>query len=968
MKDEILISKEEYTTLNERIKKLATEKSYLQVFTHLMNEMSTVSGLENTIQKLLQIILENIGGSNLIIYYLIDEEVYLVDALGEKRKLEQIEDEIVKKVFETKEPVEYQTDFKDTKLIGTEFTKASTWVYPLIVGTELIGIIKIESLYTSTLDLHFHLPTFFGYAAHILKNEILGHSKLKAAFDQLTNENNLRKLAEEKLRVINEELESLVDERTNELHHTNLILEEELAVRQHAEQHLEYQYTLLSALINSPSDIIIFSLDKEYCYTAFNEKHREEMKKIWNADVQFGMNLLECMQTQELRELAKQSMDRAFKGEAFTEIQHQTDSEIYYELNWNPVFQNDEVVGITAFIRDISDRKRTEQQILKLNRIYAVLSNINQTIVRIHDTKELLNEVCRIAVENGKFRMVWVGFVNSVSNKVDVVASDGFTENYLEKINIDLNDEVQSSGPTGQAIRTGKFILSNNIEKDETMIPWQKDAEEYGYKSSASFPLIVFDKVVGALSIYADTINFFEKEDIDLLNEMAKDISFALEYVEIEKARRGNEELLKQSEVQLKEAQRIAKIGSWELDIVNNILLWSDEIYRIFEIDPNKFGASYQAFLDEIHPEDRDAVNNAYTNSLKAHTPYSIGHRLLFPDGRLKYVHEQCETFYDEFGNPLRSVGTVQDVTERKRTEEALAASELELRNLAESSPGLMGTFYLRPDNSICMPYTSPQIQNLFGLRSEDLVEDATPLLARTHPDDVQKVNDSIAESARTMTPWRCEYRIIHPTRGELWMEGITNPKPHPKGGIIWYGFVHDITVRKNAEQRIALMNFALNHVNEAAFLVDENARFNYVNEDACRILGYTNDELLKMRVYDIDPDFNKSKWASHWKELKLNRSLTFEGNHKTKNGRIFPVEINANYLEYNGNPFNMSLVRDISERKRVEAELREQMDEINRFNKLMIGREEKMIELKKEINMLLEKEGKPKKYDATSE
>lgn len=136
---------------------------------------------------------------------------------------------------------------------------------------------------------------------------------------------------------------------------------------------------------------------------------------------------------------------------------------------------------------------------------------------------------------------------------------------------------------------------------------------------------------------------------------------------------------LKMSEASLNEAQRLAHVGGWELDIVNNVLVWSDEIYRIFEIDPKKFGASYEAFLGAIHPEDRAMVNDAYTNSLKIRTPYSIDHRLLFPNGHIKYVHEQCETFYDKEGKPLRSVGTVQDITARKQAEDEVRKINEEL-------------------------------------------------------------------------------------------------------------------------------------------------------------------------------------------------------------------------------------------------------------------------------------------------
>ncbi|MHB1402588.1 MAG: EAL domain-containing protein [Thiobacillus sp.] len=132
------------------------------------------------------------------------------------------------------------------------------------------------------------------------------------------------------------------------------------------------------------------------------------------------------------------------------------------------------------------------------------------------------------------------------------------------------------------------------------------------------------------------------------------------------------EAALKESAQRLNEAQRIARIGSWELDLTSGKLTWSDQIFRIFEIDQTAFDATYESFLNAIHPEDRERVNQAYIDSVAARTPYDIAHRLLMPDGRIKWVNERGETHYDEQGKAFHSTGTVQDITELKLAEESL--------------------------------------------------------------------------------------------------------------------------------------------------------------------------------------------------------------------------------------------------------------------------------------------------------
>lgn len=137
------------------------------------------------------------------------------------------------------------------------------------------------------------------------------------------------------------------------------------------------------------------------------------------------------------------------------------------------------------------------------------------------------------------------------------------------------------------------------------------------------------------------------------------------------------------------EVERLTKIGHWELDIIKNKLFWSKGIYTIFEKNEEEFEASYEYFIETIHPEDRKLVNDAYSESLINQTSYEIQHRLKFPDGRIKYVVETCSTTFDENNNPIHSIGTCQDVTEKYHLD--AKANRLILKLVGSSKLASMG-------------------------------------------------------------------------------------------------------------------------------------------------------------------------------------------------------------------------------------------------------------------------------------
>lgn len=258
---------------------------------------------------------------------------------------------------------------------------------------------------------------------------------------------------------------------------------------------------------------------------------------------------------------------------------------------------------------------------------------------------------------------------------------------------------------------------------------------------------------------------------------------------------------------------------------------------------------------------------------------------------------------------------------EREQNDHALRMREQEFRTLAENSPDNIARF----DNHCRQIYLNPTMEKTFGLDPAWLLgKTPTELATGDMPRELGIAYEQcIRKVLETGEPGELEMLMPNPAGGVdthlICIVAERNPQGTITGAL---AIGRDISAIKRAEQRLKLLNFALDQVAEAAYLIDEQGRFQYVNQHACQALGYSRDELLALSLMDIDPDFPAELWPDHWRGLKYHGSLVFEVRHITADGHIFPAEVCANYIEFCGQGFNLAMARDISERKQAEQRL----------------------------------------------
>ncbi len=297
--------------------------------------------------------------------------------------------------------------------------------------------------------------------------------------------------------------------------------------------------------------------------------------------------------------------------------------------------------------------------------------------MRERDKQKLFEGACKIAVEDGKFLMSWIGMLDEVTGSVEPAARAGVFEGYLEHLlHITIFDTPEGHGPTGTALRENRTVVCNDIEHDESMIPWRDRALAIGYKSSVAFPLHLTSKIIGTMNFYSNELHFFNKDEIHLLEELAADISFALESLAQEEQRKQMEAALQESERKFREAVINLDEGYYSVTPGGVLLEHNRGFNCIFGFD--KSADLKGSYLPDFwqNPDER----KAYLRELNAHgsiSNYQINAKK--NTGEKITILASAHLILETDNRPMRIEGILLDITERKQAEEEIRRLNAEL-------------------------------------------------------------------------------------------------------------------------------------------------------------------------------------------------------------------------------------------------------------------------------------------------
>ena len=594
-------------------------------------------------------------------------------------------------------------------------------------------------------------------------------------------------------------------------------------------------------------------------------------------------------------------------------------------------------------------KHKTDLEVHRLNRMYALLSQINQTIVRVRTREELFENVCDQTVLFGEFGLAWIGELDHKTRRIIPIARSGEASMSPGIMDLDFDRCAQGCHPTCSAAMAERTVIADETG-DESQYPYPGPDAMFGFRSAGATPIRLRGGVFGVLSVFTADVDFFSEKEVGLLDEIGLDISFALESIAAAEERDRIEHALQVSEERFRQIFENTSSGlavyhpsEDQSDFV--FLEFNPAAERIMRIHKNEvLNKPLTQLFPDVHRSGLfDALHRVQRTGVSERLPMN-----LYEDARLS-VWVENYVFKLSTGE---IVSIFDDVTERKTALEALGASERLYRSLVEVSPDGIALF----DLSGKVTFVSPQLAEIYGL---DSVDDAIGSDIQTWiaPESLTQVRTNIANLLANTGSISNEYLLLKKDRtrfhGEINGAYLTDDDGLTPRAIVT---VHkDITDRKRIEEQLRKLSRAVEQSPASIVITDMHGAIEYVNPKFSEISGYSFEE-----VRGKNPSILKSGETTN-DEYKILWDTVLSGNewsgifHNTrKDGSLFweSAQI-APIKNAKGETTHLLAVKeDISSRKQAEESLRVSHESLRHLvNKLESIREEERAYVSREVH-----------------
>jgi PAS domain S-box-containing protein len=568
--------------------------------------------------------------------------------------------------------------------------------------------------------------------------------------------------------------------------------------------------------------------------------------------------------------------------------------------------------------RDISERKRADEERLAHLWFLASMDRINRVMHGTKDVEEMMSDVLGAVLETFDCDRAYLVYPCKPADSYQVVmerARAEFPGAFTQGIASRLPDDfVPVLAEIVAAVRASNAAVA--VGPGYPIAVPEAIAEQRYIKSAlitAVYPKIGDPYLFGLHQ--CSRVRMWTAPEQRLLQEIGHRMADALTSLLMLRS-------LRESEKRLDEAQRIAHVGYWDRALDSGQIRLSDEACRIFGVPPGErlldLSEWHQQWLALIHPEDRPRVAEAAALALSGGPPYDVEYRVTHAGGEVRIIHSRGEVRRDESGRPWRMFGTMQDITELRRAEHERGVSEARFRIFADHATD---AFFLLDEDFRVLDVNRQACESLgygrdelIGMRSPDFdpcvtEADLAQLKERSNAGDTPTFESSHRRKDGSVFPVEVRGRVFE------------------QAGRRYMTTARDITERKRAEEerRASEARFRtfVDHAADAFFMTDGKLVVVDVNRQACESLGYTREELIGRHVSEFAHGLDDAVLQDLWQRTEAGETTTFEGFHRRKDGTVFPVEVRGRSLGQGGG-LHMTMVRDITERKRVEEALLE--------------------------------------------